>query len=65
MKTYILDNGIYVNEFKARDNLTNEQVFEYYINNKYVFGVQSPMSANMLQSLYDNGYFRNILKERR
>lgn len=64
MKTYILDNGFLVDEFKARDNMTDDIVYEYYLNGQYMFGVLSPMSANMLQSLYDNGYFRNILKER-
>ena len=33
--------------------------FQYYYNNKFIFGVQKRFTKEELQRLYDNGYFDN------
>lgn len=55
MRILVLDNGAVVTEMTKEEQ--GETIYEYYFQDRFVFGVTEQFSIEHLQNLYDNGYF--------
>lgn len=51
-----LADGLVIVEKKKKDHIAGA-LYEYFIANKYVFGVVAPFTESELKALYENGYF--------